>query len=1061
MSRSQGPVFKVKHRSGRVLGPLDLDRIKKLIERGEITGEEIAKAYPDETWKDVNLFPEIAALLLAQARGTIQNTDTLSSNQSSYRPIMGGDTEVQMAPTIVLPPEAQPQETVLLDSSDEQRAEKKNSNDQPGEGEKTQIASSLNEDPEKTVFSPASAKPTEPKADAIEEEKTEIGTRSAFDFGTVPSIQLATQFFEQNKSADKNETKSADQRIEIQTQISKKGAPTSAAVEKPQSQPLPYALTVEKTAMIQRPEAVPKFEKKVFRNLTGRELLRVVLLAGLLGYFGYESFLTEEKPAPGFSKSEIFRPEMPQIDEKSKNPKLSEGLYAEGLTHYFKDHVVGYRVASKKFKQAVEADSGNLKAVAMLASSYINLIDTSNKDEKFFAVINRLLDIIRTKGIDLTESLIAEVEYLVETNRSEAAVERIIEFTRTHPQFDTAMFYYISYAYFAKGDDNNAAKYIAQYPDNKAFSAKVFFLRAKIADKLGDRTAAKLELKKALKLNPDHMHSRLYLLTIANTEGRTKDMGQEIEAITQKGALLPPKDLALVYYYYEQYFSLLKKYDFARQAISRSIELDRGNHDYLLEYYTLMAITGEKIESTKNEIKMYVFLREGEKLLKDDLYHDALTQFLKARDVNPSSPYPYIKIGDMFWNLHDIVNARLNYEKAVEGKNASVETWSKYIRTLIESFEWDAAQKAMEKFRQLPVGQSAVDKLSGDMYAKQGRLIEASTAYRKAMQRDSIDPDVYLEYGKLLVANKQFKEAPFYFALARRLDPLNTECVILSAKAIANSESVDAGIKVLQNEIQKGVLSKSELLTAIAELNVQKGEYASAQNYLDQARSINPDLAQPWKVQAQIYLSRVSSDKKALDKALDAYKSYSDRNTSDPTGYLERFDLYRKKLDYDHASEELTRVFNIYPKYPNLHYYKGIMYDEMGNKKAAVDELFSEIQNNPGAVSARVALGRILVESGNAKDALPPLQKAMEIDPNHSQARFWAAITNHRLKNYQGAIALFRSAAGLDSGNPLIYKRMGECYREMGDMDSARAAFRKYLDMEPDAQDRSEIEKYL
>ena len=51
--------------------------------------------------------------------------------------------------------------------------------------------------------------------------------------------------------------------------------------------------------------------------------------------------------------------------------------------------------------------------------------------------------------------------------------------------------------------------------------------------------------------------------------------------------------------------------------------------------------------------------------------------------------------------------------------------WSKYINILIQSYEWDDAEKAMAKFRNLPVSQSAIDKAAGDMYARRGRHIEA------------------------------------------------------------------------------------------------------------------------------------------------------------------------------------------------------------------------------------------------------------------------------------------------------------------------------------------------
>ncbi len=1053
MSQVPGPQFKIKHRSGRVLGPLDLSRVKKLIEHGEITGEEIAKTYPEEVWKDINLFPEIAALLLSQARGTINNTETLSSNQSSYQPILGGYTQVQMAPTVVLSPDEAAQATQVI--AEENKNEPSRDQEDADKTQVVQSQESNNEEDEKTVFAPRE-----------NEDKTIIGkpntTSGDLEIGTVPSIQLATQF-QDYKANSESFPSSAAAGIEIDNKREKVGNPSNsfqAVTEKADSQPLPYALTVEKTVAIQRPEAIPKYEKKLFRNLTGRELLRVVLLAGLLGYFGYESFLSDEADGPQKSAA-VFRPYFPKMDAKTANPKISEGYYAEGLKFYFEDTVLGYRKAAIKFAQACESDPENLKAIALLASTYINLMDTSNKDDEFFSVINRLLDIVRTKGIDLTESVIAEVEFLVETSRPEAAVERIVEYTRSHPSFHESMFYYIAYAYFAKGEDNKAAKYIALFPDNKAFSPRVFLLRAQISEKLGDRASAKAELKKALKLNPDHLKSRLMLVSYALQEGNTEAIGPEIQKIVEKGALLPPADHALAYYYFSQYFTAMKKFDSAIIAIKEAIRLDRQNHDYILEYFTLKSELGGKNETDKREVNMYVYLRDGEKELKAGRYHEALTQFLRAHDENPKSILPYVKIGDMFWNLHDVVNARMNYEKAALGSPNDIEIWSKYIRTLIESYEWELANKAMDKFRGMQVSLSAIDKAAGDMYAKQGRYLEAAMNYRNAMKRESIDPDVYLAFGKILMATKQYKEAPFYFALARRLDPLNIESVVLTAKALANSTSVDTGINYLQAELQKGKFTKAELLTALAELHLQKGEIDQAQNFIDQAHAANPDLAAPWKVQAQIYLSRQSSDKKAIDRALDAYKSYSDRNESDPSGYLERFNLYRAKLQYDKAGEELDRIFNIYPKYPNLHYYKGFMLEEMGNANVAVAEYNSELKNNPNSVITMVALGRTLLQQGKAKDALAPLQKAMEIAPQDAQAKFWAALTNHKIKNYSGAIALFRSAASLDPGNALIYKRLGECYRDTGDLDNARTAFRKYLDMEPDAQDRSEIEKYL
>jgi tetratricopeptide (TPR) repeat protein len=198
-----------------------------------------------------------------------------------------------------------------------------------------------------------------------------------------------------------------------------------------------------------------------------------------------------------------------------------------------------------------------------------------------------------------------------------------------------------------------------------------------------------------------------------------------------------------------------------------------------------------------------------------------------------------------------------------------------------------------------------------------------------------------------------------------------------------------------------------------------------------------------------------------LDKALSAYQSYSDRNPSDPSGYLDRFQIFVKKQDYDKAADELAKIYGIYPKYPNLHYYKGALYSAMGNHKVASEEYETELKNNPGTVPSEIGLGKELLELGDYNGALGYFNQAMQSQPRNAEAKQYSGYANYLLKNYQGAVALYRAALAFDKGNPLIYKRLGLAYRAMGDNTSAAQAFRQYLDMEPDAPDRNELQRYL
>ncbi len=771
-------------------------------------------------------------------------------------------------------------------------------------------------------------------------------------------------------------------------------------------------------------------------------------------------------------KIEIVRARLPEYKTKKSDPQKSIINYAKAMKVYVDDTPDGYKKAIVLLQESLLYDSSNAKALAILASCYLNLIDSSNKDEKYFQIITKLIEMSQEKSIDLQETVIAEVEFYVVVNRAEAAQRRIVNYTKKHKEYDPVMLYYLAYAFYHRGEYESAAKYINMYPENKAFSAKLFYLKGLIAESLGDEATARQEYEKALRFNKNHLKSHLQIVEILNKEGSLKTAADHLNFILSKPGLIETKKLARAFYLRTRLREIKEEWDQALGDIEKAVKFDKDNKDYILEHYTLRAKLGDSVDKFKTSAKMYYFLSEGEKHLAKGNDEHALNMYLKARQEDMNSYIPPMKIGDMFINLHDIRNALLNYKKAADLAPKNIDIWSKYLAVLIQSYDWSEAEKAMNKFRGLDVSQSAIDKAAADMYAKQGRHTEAQKFYRKAMSRESIDPTVYLAYAESLLATRNYKEAPFFFSLARRYDPLNVRATIGISRAVAEGESIDRAIQMLQDELKKATLFKSELLSEIAKLKMQRGDWGGAQNDIDAAKIENPNNAMPWKLQAEIFIEKVNEDpKKYFEKALQAYGSYSDRNPSDPSGYLERYKIFvkmakteglRPKYDpFEKAAEELNKIYAIYPKYPNLHYFKGSLYAMMGNFKSAVEEFKRELTNNPNTVPALVDLGRSLVELGDAEGALKYLTEAMKRAPRQSEPKHWAGYANYKMRNFQGAIALYQAALQYDKANPVLYKRLGEAYRATGDQVGASRAYGKYLEMEPDAEDREEIRRLL
>ncbi len=988
--------YKIRLASGRVLGPIDRERVRLLILKNHIVGTESAREHPQGDWVDIHQIPQLADLLVAQIEGRLSLDQEVPKTALVYEPLPGSAGPTQVLTRGYQRTSAIPATAAFAQPTGVREVHQR-------EEEET-VVGALNEN--------------DPLPDA-DQEHTLVQPKAP------PVAEGSASYEVQLDSTAMNRNIATERTVVFQRGTGAVGTPSSAK------------------------------EKTDFRAI----LIRLVAGIGL-AIVGYDLLFKEDAAPPGVRPPAI-RAILPAPSKDPANPKRSKELYEAALREYGHDNVIGYRKAVGRLQAAITADANNTQAYAMLASAYLNLIDSSNKDEKYFQVISSLIQVARAKASDIIETVIADIEFYVTIGKPEAAFQRMVEFTKDRTEYGQAHFLYMAYAMFQRGDYSGAAGMLSNIADNRVTTPKIFYLRGRVAERLNDVETAIREYEKAIRL--DHFHAKSYLKVaeLRTKQGKIKEITKYIDFLVLNGDLLDPIDLGRAYYLQCQLFQVFEKWNEALGSIDKAVILDRENADYILERYTLLTKVGDSIEKVQGQARMYYFLSEGQKAAKAGNFREAITYFLQARQNNPHSPLPLVRLGDMFLNSSDVVNARAYLEKAAQLAPKSPEIWSKYIFTLIQGYEFDDAKKAMDRFKDMKAGQSLVDKLNGDLYGKLGRPLDAQAYYIKAMGRDSIDPTVYIAFANSLLETKNFKEAPFFFALARRFDPLNIEALLGTARASAASDGPDRAIGLLQDEMQKGNPNRAELLTGIAEFQIQKGEWDAAQSFIDQAMAINAHYAPPFKLQAQVWLNKEHAVRSALDKALDAYKSYSDRNPSDPSGYLERYKIFVKKAEFEKADYELIRVHQVFPKFPNLHYYRGALYSLMGNHPLAIHEFELELKNNPRGVGSLLALGKEYLEVERNDEALKQFNQAMQLAPQMADPKQWAGYANFKLKNFEGAVLLYRAAIQQDAGNPSIYKRLGMAYRAMGNGLEAKRAFRKYLEMEPDAPDKAEFERFL
>lgn len=821
----------------------------------------------------------------------------------------------------------------------------------------------------------------------------------------------------------------------------------------------------QRTGVIERPPEL--LAKDPLRERSSKSIIpkKSFLLLALLAIFAYEyAFEEDEEELAARARQKVVlspvRPELPPTTIANPDPQLSESIYAAGMKIYKQDTVKAYREAATIFRKALAVNSGNVKALAMLASTYLNLIDSSNKDENTYSVINKLIQLSRMKQLDLVETLIAEVEFLAAQRRFDAAIQKLSEHSRVTGRLDPALYYYLAWLHAQKGEYPRAMSYLNQIPASALPMPRLYHLRGYLHEENQEYEEARNEYNRALKLHKQHAKSILGLVRVAEKTGKLKSIEKGILYLAANPSLQSPGEFVTSLIYRAKLALAEKQPKEALWALENALEIDPRNQPLRLEYFSLLS-TLDSDPKHRKLAQMYALVLEADRNLKEGKSHEAKAVLIQAQDTFPKSSVPFEKMGDLFYQSGEFLRAQYNYKKGFELAKNPGELAVKLIDAYIRNQEWDEAQKLLVRFREHPRLKSSVDRLSGDLAYHRADYPKALQFYRKAMSRDTIDTEVYCSYANLMREAEQCADAQFFYSLAQKLDPLSQSAISGSAKCLLKTDGVDSAVARIQDELVRLPKARADLVAAISEIYFLASDDEKALKFADQAKALDPDYPDSYRIEGNVYLRRMLTRKDAKSKALEALKSYSDRKAADPYGYLERFEIFLKDSDFENAQAELERVFDVSPRYPQLHYKRSLMYSRMGRTKEALTELEAEIKNSPRYDPAWVEQGVVMLKLNRVDEALKSFERAMELNPKNAQAKIGAGYANYLRRQYTRALALFQAALSLDQGNPDIYKKMGLAYKDSGDLGNASKAFRSYLDLAPDAPDRAEYEQYL
>lgn len=291
-----------------------------------------------------------------------------------------------------------------------------------------------------------------------------------------------------------------------------------------------------------------------------------------------------------------------------------------------------------------------------------------------------------------------------------------------------------------------------------------------------------------------------------------------------------------------------------------------------------------------------------------------------------------------------------------------------------------------------------------ELLADFGQNKDAISLYNRAISKDPKKPDAYLKLYELYELNGQDVKAKELLKLAYKNIPSNAQIKekISGLNSNKNSKKDELALTYIKNgEWEKAIKIYNQIEPKTAQIyisiancykNLERHKLAS-ENY-KKAIEFEPDNSDIYYFLALSYLDLKSPKlaeatlKKAVElneKNVKAVKLLNYLSAQNVTGELNEAYNYFDKNDYKTALNKLNTIQKKYPTQAQVYFYRGSIYEKMGNFANAIKDYQTTIQLNRSFSLAYFSLASAYEKYGRGKDALTYWEKYLSLEPNESE----------------------------------------------------------------------------
>ncbi len=214
-------------------------------------------------------------------------------------------------------------------------------------------------------------------------------------------------------------------------------------------------------------------------------------------------------------------------------------------------------------------------------------------------------------------------------------------------------------------------------------------------------------------------------------------------------------------------------------------------------------------------------------------------------------------------------------------------------------------------------------------------------------------------------------------------------------------------------------------------------------------------------LQYQIGISELKQGN--LIEALAAFELGREHYTEDPKIHNALGLVYFQQQQYNKAVEQFKKTLRLEPNFVEAHNNLGSTYAQLKDWDNAIAE-YRAVLGEPLYRTPELGhynLGRVLLEKGQAIEAVKEFHTAVKIQPNFSRALNKYGVALFRLNRIQEAVKQFKQAIEIDPKYAEPYLNLGLAYMKQGKKEEAILQFKHILEHSRDEELTTSAQRYL